>query len=103
MVVTVGREKVISHVEESQDAANSPHINGLSEREAETNLWGSKKMETSAKDVEIIKAAITFLKENAFLFFNWEYYECFQVFVTEKGHLFILSCRTPLTETLDPI
>lgn len=54
LVVTVGREKVISQVEESQDAADSPHINGLGEGEAERNLWSSKKMETRAKDKKTV-------------------------------------------------
>lgn len=94
LVVTVGREKVISQVEESQDAADSPHINGLGEGEAERNLWSSKKMETRAKDektVEMMEAPITLLWKEDGLVFQLQIYRSspFPVrFKTDKGNFF---------------
>lgn len=49
LVVAVGREEVVSQVEESQDAADSPHVDGLGEGEAERNLWRSERSETRAE------------------------------------------------------
>lgn len=51
--VTVGREEVISQVEEGQDTAHSPHINSLGERKAEGNFGSSEKKQRATGEKSV--------------------------------------------------
>lgn len=38
-ISTSGSEKVVTEVEEREDAAGSPHVDAMTERQAEEYLW----------------------------------------------------------------